>query len=127
MAQQKLEASDVRVLAVSLSGDFHKPPKHRKLSPRERSDRAFVKRGFAAADQSLHQLSEATGGRVYVPKNQKEFDRAYAEIAQLVRHEYSLAFTPPSHDGQLHSITVKVKGFGRHVDHRQAYLAPAPI
>jgi len=127
MVQQKLKASDVRVLAVSLSGDFRKPAKHRKLSPQERPDRAFVKRGFAAADQSLHELSEATGGRVYFPKNQKEFDRAYAEIAQLVRHEYSLAFTPPSQDGQLHSITVKVKGFGRRVDHRQAYLAPPPM
>jgi Ca-activated chloride channel family protein len=127
MVQQKLKASDVRILAVSLSGDFRKPAKHRKLSPQERSDRAFVKRGFAAADQSLHQLSEATGGRVYFPKNQKQFDRAYAEIAQLVRHEYSLAFTPPSHDGQVHSITVKVKSFGRRVDHRQAYLAPAPM
>ena len=124
MVQQKLKTSDVRILAVSLYGDFRKPAKHRKLSPQERSDRAFVKRGFAAADQSLHELSEATGGRVYFPKNQKEFDRAYAEVAQLVRHEYSLAFTPSSHDGQLHSITVQVKGFGRRVDHRQAYLAP---
>lgn len=127
MVQQKLKASDVRVLAVSPSGDFRKPAKHKKLSPQEREDRAFVKKGFAAADQSLHQLAEATGGRVYFPKNQKEFDRAFAEIAQLVRHEYSLAFTPPSHDSQLHTIQVKVKRLWCRVDHRQAYLAPAPI
>jgi Ca-activated chloride channel family protein len=127
MVQQKLKNSDVRILAVSLSGDFRKPVKHKKLSPQEREDRAFVKKEFAAADHSLHQLSEATGGRVYFPKNQKEFDRAYAEIAQLVRHEYSLAFTPPAHDGQLHTIQVKVKRLWCRVDHRQAYLAPAPM
>ncbi|PYT89429.1 MAG: hypothetical protein DMG36_22040 [Acidobacteria bacterium] len=124
--QQKLETSDVRILAVSLSGDFRKPIKHKVLSRQEKEDRAFVKQGFAAADQSLRELTRVTGGRVYFPKNQKDFDRAYAEIAQLIRHEYSLAFMPPVRDGQIHSITVKVKGFERRVDHRQAYLAPAP-
>ncbi len=124
--QQKLETSDVRILAVSLSGDFRKPLKHKVLSREEKKDRRSVKQGFAAADGNLRELSRVTGGRVYFPKNQKDFDRAYAEIAQLIRHEYSLAFTPPAHDGQVHSITVKVKGFEQGVDHRQAYLAPVP-
>lgn len=124
--QQKLETSDVRVLAVSLSGDFRKPIKRRVLSREEKKDRALVKQGFAAADESLRELSRITGGRVYFPKNQRDFDRAYAEIAQLIRHEYSLAFTPPVRDGKMHAITVTVKGFEQSVDHRQAYLAPAP-
>jgi VWFA-related protein len=126
MIQQKLKTSDVRILAVSLSGDFRKPPKGRKLSLQERQDGAFVKQGFAQADQSLHELSQATGGRVYLPQNEKEFDRAYSEIVQLVRHEYSIAFSPASNDGQLHTIQVKVKRSWCRVDHRQAYLAPTP-
>ena len=126
MIEQRLKTSDVRILAVSLSGDFRKPLKGRKLSPQERQDRAFVKQGFAQADQSLHELSQATGGRVYLPKNAKEFDLAYSEIAQVIRHEYSIAFSPPSNDGQLHAIQVKVKRFWCRVDHRQAYLAPPP-
>jgi VWFA-related protein len=123
--QQKLKLTDVRILAVSLSGDFRKPVKGRKLSPQEREDRTFVKQGFAQADQSLRELSQATGGRVYLPRTEKEFDRAYSEIAQLVRHEYSIAFSPPSSDGQVHTIQVKVEHFWCRVDHRQAYLAPA--
>src|SRR5258708_7616136 len=126
MIQQKAKLSDVRILAVSPSGDVRKPIKGRKLSPQEREDRGFVKQGFAQADKSLHELSEASGGRVYLPRNEKEFDRAYSEIAQLVRHEYSIAFSPPSNDGQLHTIQVKVKRFWCRVDHRQAYLSPAP-
>ncbi len=122
--QQKLKLSDVRILAVSLSGDFRKYPKWRKLSPQEREDRGFVKQGFTQADKALHELSQASGGRVYLPRNEKEFDRAYSEIAQLVRHEYSIAFGPPSNDGQVHTIQVKVKRFWCRVDHRQAYLAP---
>jgi Ca-activated chloride channel homolog len=124
--QQKLETSDVRVLAVSLSGDFRKPIKRRVLSREEKENRALVNEGFAAADESLRELSRITGGRAYFPENQRDFDRTYAEIAQLIRHEYSIAFLPPARDGQLHTITVKVKGFERRVDHRQAYLAPAP-
>ncbi len=124
--QQKLKTSDVRILAVSLSGDLRKYPKWRKLSPQEREDRAWVKQGFAQADRALHELSLATGGRVYLPRNEKEFQHAYSEIAQLVRHEYSIAFSPPSNDGQIHSIQVKVKRLRCRVDHRQAYVAPAP-
>ena len=124
--QQKLRTSDVRILAVSLSGDFRKYPRWRKLSPEERENRAFVKQGFAQADQALRQLSEASGGHVYLPKNEKEFDRSYSEIAQLVRHEYSIAFSPPTSDGQLHTIQVKVKRMWCRVDHRRAYLAPGP-
>jgi Ca-activated chloride channel homolog len=123
--QEKLEVSDIRILAVSLSGDLRKPIKHKVLSREEKKDRAFVKQGFAAADRSLRELSRITGGRVYFPRNQKEFDKAYAEIAQLIRHEYNLTFAPPSDDGQVHSIDVKVRGFEEGVDHRQAYLAPA--
>ena len=123
--QQKLETSDVRILAVSLSGDFRKPIKHKVRTREEKTDRDLLDQGFAAADQSLRELTRITGGRVYFPKNPKDFDRAYTEIAQLIRHEYSLAFTPPARDGQIHSITVSVKGFEQRVDHRQAYLAPA--
>jgi Ca-activated chloride channel homolog len=123
--QRKLLTSDIRILALSLVADFRQPAKkHKKLSPQERSNRAAVKQGFAEADQSLRELSALTGGRVYFPTNADEFAHAYAEIAQLVRHEYSLAFAPPATDGQLHSLKVKAKNSSYQVDHRQAYLAP---
>src|SRR5258708_2739972 len=52
--QQKLKTSDVRVLAVSLAGDFRKFPKLRGVSPKEREDRALGKPRFYQADQVLH-------------------------------------------------------------------------
>ena len=125
--QRKLLTSEVRLLAVSLAADFRKPAKkHKKLSAQDRANRAAVREGFAEADQSLRILSTLTGGRVYFPSNAGEFSRAYAEIAQLIRHEYSIAFVPPAADGQLHSLKVKAKHSGYQVDHRQAYLAPPP-
>ena len=126
IVQRKLQTSDVRILAVSLSGDFRKPVKGKKRVAQNRADRDFVNEGFRKADESLQQLSAATGGRVYFPKNAAEFNRAYAEIAQLIRHEYSLAFSPPALDARVHEIEVKVNRSSAQVDHRQAYLAPMP-
>ncbi|HWW17933.1 MAG TPA: VWA domain-containing protein [Candidatus Saccharimonadales bacterium] len=124
IVQQKLQTSDVRILAVSLSGDFRKPVKGKKRDASITAERDSVNEGFRKADESLQQLAAATGGRVYFPTNADEFSRAYAEIAQLIRHEYSLAFAPPAADGQLHSLKVKTKNASYQVDHRQAYLAP---
>jgi len=124
--QRKLLTSDIRILAISLTADFRKPAKRKKPSAQERSNREIVQEGFAEADRSLRELSALTGGRVYFPANADEFSHAYAEIAQLIRHEYSLAFAPPAADGQLHSLKVKTKNSSYQIDHRQAYLAPPP-
>jgi VWFA-related protein len=126
LIQQKLNTSDVRILAVSLTGDFREPTKRKKLSTQERAQRTQVKEVFGEADKWLTELSRATGGRAYFPKSSQEFAAAYAEIAQLIRHEYSLAFAPPAADGQLHSLKIKTKNSSYQVDHRQAYLAPPP-
>ena len=81
---------------------------------------------FTEADQSLRVLSEVTGGRVYFPKNAKEFNRAYAEISQIVRQEYSLEFAPLSLDERVHSLKVTAKHSWYRVEYRQAYLALPP-
>ena len=121
----KLQISDVRIIGVSLSGDIRKPAKKRKLSAKERMDRAELKTGFAEADASLRQIASATGGRVYFARNTKEFNKAYAEIAELLRHEYSLAFAPTVFDGKVHTLRVEVKRSGVRIDHRPAYLSAA--
>lgn len=115
-------ASEVRVLAVSTSLSFKKPSK-RKHDPDARANGAELKSAFVDADATLKNLADSTGGRVYFPKNAKDYDKAYAEIAQIVRHEYNLAFAPQTFDGKLHMLTVEAK-HGTRVDHRQAYLAP---
>lgn len=123
MVNEKLKTSDVRMLAVSIFGDFRQPPKGQKLTPDVRADRAFVKQGIAETDRWLQNLTSATGGRGYFPKNASDFQRAHAEIAQLVSGGYSLGFVPPELDGRIHSLRVNVKRSWRRVHHRQAYLA----
>jgi hypothetical protein len=132
---QQLKAGDVRLLAVSLAGDLQNPqPGNKKKSSATDSNRTTQQ--FEEANQLLKRMAESTGGHAYFPWNTKEFNSVYAEIAQLVRHEYSLAFAPPARDGLVHTIEVhvvagqkptpNVPGSPYRVDHRQAYLAPPP-
>jgi Ca-activated chloride channel homolog len=137
----RLKISDVRILAVSLSGELRSPPVSRKGKNKSKapSDKAaMAETGFAEADKLLGAMTEATGGRVYSPNNAKDFSGVYAEVAQLLRHEYSLAFAPPMHDGKIHAIEVRVSQSSKsnatsttlppvyRIDYRRAYVAPTP-
>jgi Ca-activated chloride channel homolog len=134
MILQQLKTGDVRLFAVSLAGGLQTArPANKKKSPATNS--AQTAQQFEEANQLLEQMAEATGGRAYFPASAKAFDEAYAEIAQLIRHEYSLAFAPPIRDGLVHAIEVRVdalkiptanaRASSYRVDHRRAYLAPA--
>jgi VWFA-related protein len=127
---QQLKTSDVRLLAVSLLGGLQNPqPGGKKKSPAVNPGPSTVE--FERANQLLKHMAESTGSRAYFPTSEKEFHSAYAEIAQLVRHEYSLAFAPPTRDGTVHFIQVRVGtpqapvplAAPYRIDHRQAYLA----
>lgn len=132
---ERLKTSDIRLLAISLSGPLRntKPAKKNKL-PSENA--IATAQEFAEADELLKALAEASGGRAYFPLNAKDFAAVYGQIAQLVRHEYFLAFAPPIHDGQVHSIEVRVQDAAvaakqspadsaLRIAHRRAYIAPA--
>ncbi len=139
----RLKSTDVRVLAVSLSGEFRDTqPLERKRSKKEPppAEKAQIaEEGFAQAEEELKAIAGANGGRAYFPRTTKDFAEVFKEIAQLVRHEYSLGFVPPAHDGKVHFVEVRVTsspavnsgpGSGPstsaayRVDHRQAYIAP---
>jgi len=127
----QLRTNDVRLFAVSLVGELRSVPKGKKKSASRKSPTPDLQ--FGEADQFLQQLAESTGGRAYFPASLKDFRSAYVELAQLIRHEYSIAFAPQAHDGAVHTIKVTVDPPSAvtdtpaiyRVDHRQAYVAPA--
>lgn len=142
----RLKSTDVRVLAVSLGGELRSAnPTGRKRSKKDQvipEKEQTAAEGFAQADEELQAIAQANGGRVYFPTTSKDFGEVFAEIAQLVRHEYSVGFVPRAQDGKVHSIEVRVTESAKtnssitrqssaaqasyRVDHRQAYVAPAP-
>lgn len=122
----KLAASDVRVMAISTAAEVERPSKQKKKIAAEQSDaRASVREVLGQADQALRGMAEFTGGRVYTPVTPKEFERAYADVAQFARHEYDLEFAPPVRDGKLHTIEVRVKQQNYTISCRHSYLAPS--
>lgn len=129
----KLQTDDVRILAISLTGGLRNPPKEKDKKNKASSDKTILTaQQFAEADEVLKEIANATGGRAYFPNSTKDFNMVFAQIAQLVRHEYSVAFVPPVHDGAAHKIEVRVTPMTSNantvtyrVDHRRAYLAPA--
>lgn len=125
--QARLQVGDVRILCVSTSGPLRNGKQGSKAKIRQAQDE------FAEADQRLKAIAELTGGRAYFPMNGKAFQETYKEVAEIVRHEYSLAFALPAADGAVHSIDVKVDkpggagkaaGAAYRVDHRRGYQAP---
>jgi Ca-activated chloride channel homolog len=131
----RLKTTDVRILAISLGAELRNPPPNPKNKNKPGTAKAAAtQQGFADADRLLTVLTQTTGGRAFFPNSAKDFTAVYAEIAQLVRHEYSLAFAPPSHDGKMHTIEVRVASPPKapsgepaptyRIDHRTTYLAP---
>ena len=123
----RLETGDVRIFSISMSGPLRNGKKGTKQEIQQ------TQQAFAQADAWLQAMSEASGGRAYFPESAKAFQETYTQVAQLLRHEYSLAFAPPKADGVVHAIDVKVlnnEGSATtpdyRVDHRRGYIAPRP-
>ncbi|HET6930336.1 MAG TPA: VWA domain-containing protein [Candidatus Acidoferrum sp.] len=124
--QTRLQIGDVRILCVSTSG----PLRNGKLGGKAKIQQTQDE--FAAADRRLQSIAGLTGGRAYFPMNGKAFQETYKQVAEIVRHEYSLAFALPAADGAIHSIEVKVDRLSSagksasayRVDHRKGYQAP---
>lgn len=155
-ALSHLKISDVRLLAISLSGSMRASAPPAKEKKKNRKDKqndeeeaqkaaakaAFAQQGFDEADRLLRALADATGGQVYFPNNPQDYATMYAQIAQLIRHEYSLAFTPPTHDAKVHTLEVRVtpaqstppaadstapqSPSAYKISARRAYVAPTP-
>ncbi|MFQ5694465.1 MAG: VWA domain-containing protein, partial [Terriglobia bacterium] len=68
-----------------------------------------------------------TGGRAIFPSKMEELQEAFDQIADELRSQYNLGYTPikKKRDGRFRKIRVKVKGRkGLKVQARRGYYAP---
>lgn len=79
-----------------------------------------------ASDRNLEQLTRATGGRFYRPASFGALDRVYTEIAEELRHQYAVYYTPtnPARDGSFRRVRVEINGRPLRVNTRVGYFAP---
>jgi VWFA-related protein len=65
---------------------------------------------FLQADNQMKTFAKMTGGRFYAPLFTGSFKDAFADIAQTIRNQYSLAYHPtnPAQDGSFRKIKVEL-------------------
>lgn len=85
--------------------------------------------GLQALDQSeenLAQLAKATGGRLYRPPTFDALESTYAEVADELRHQYALYFTPmnKARDGSFRRVRVETANPAYRPQTRVGYFAP---
>jgi Ca-activated chloride channel family protein len=63
-----------------------------------------------ASEERLSQLTVATGGRLYKPTSFDALDSTYAEVADELRHQYALYYTPlnKTRDGSFRRVRVEI-------------------
>ena len=85
--------------------------------------------GLAAlsdSERNLGQLTAATGGRLYIPPTFNDLERTYAEVADELRHQYTLYYSPlnTKRDGQFRRVRVETTSPAHQVSARVGYYAP---
>lgn len=78
------------------------------------------------SEQQLEQLTAATGGRLYKPKSFDALDATYAEVAEELRHQYTLYYSPldKARDGRFRRVRVEASNPALNVATRIGYFAP---
>lgn len=85
--------------------------------------------GLAAltdSERNLEQLTSATGGRLYRPATFNDLERTYAEVADELRHQYTLYYSPlnTKRNGQFRRVRVETTNSSHQVTARVGYYAP---
>jgi VWFA-related protein len=85
--------------------------------------------GLDALDQSelhLERLTAATGGRLYKPATFRDLEKTYSEVADELRHQYALYYSPlnSKRDGQFRNVRVETANTSHRVSARIGYYAP---
>jgi VWFA-related protein len=83
--------------------------------------------GLAAltdSERNLEKLTAATGGRLYRPTSFKDLERTYAEVADELRHQYTLYYSPLNTkcDGQFRRVRVETTNSTHQVSARVGLL-----
>jgi Ca-activated chloride channel family protein len=79
-----------------------------------------------ASEANLNQLTRTTGGRVYKPTSFADLERTYREVAEELRNQYALYYSPlnRTRDGGFRRVRVETTDAKYHVSARIGYFAP---
>ena len=81
-----------------------------------------------SGDKVLKYFAEETGGLVFFPFKVEDLSQSFENIANELRHQYSVLYRPEplSTDGQYHPVRIKVRSYKNLVVRaRKGYYAPS--
>ncbi|NDD64137.1 MAG: VWA domain-containing protein, partial [Acidobacteria bacterium] len=78
-----------------------------------------------ASERNLARLAEETGGRLFLPDRFDQLDEVYQQVADELRSQYLIFYTPSdsARDGQYRSVKVRVRPPRLQVTTRFGYYA----
>lgn len=79
-------------------------------------------------DNTLKNITELTGGRVFFPYSNGELIKALKDVENELRNQYSLTYIPTNmeKDGTYREIKIEVDRDDTKLRHRKGYYAPLP-
>jgi VWFA-related protein len=81
----------------------------------------------APGDKVLKQMTEATGGQLYVASTEKDVPALVASMEQLMRTQYFVSFQPADPTPGFHTVRIGLTGDGKQQIHsRRGYFLDAP-
>ena len=75
-------------------------------------------------DRRLRTFAEETGGGYFELEDTDDLGPTFTRVAQELHSQYVLGFVPPSRDGEVHEIEVRVNRRGTTARARRSYVAP---
>ena len=88
---------------------------------------------FGIDEGSLKKITEATGGRAYFPRNERELRDAFDQIQKDLREQYLIAYSSSNkaRDGSYRRVTLEIvnpelQKESLHLNYRPGYFAKTP-
>jgi len=83
-------------------------------------------RALDESEESMEQLTTATGGRLFKPRSFNALESTYAEVSEELRHQYALYYTPLNRmrDGGFRRVRVEATNPSYETHTRIGYFAP---
>ena len=78
------------------------------------------------SEENLKRLTEITGGRMFVPPSFSNLDSVYREVAEDLRSQYSIYYSPQNkaRDGRFRRVRVEIRNPQLRATTRVGYFAP---
>ncbi len=126
-AASGLEPGSLHTLAEALDRALRNEVMIFTVGVGHRLDSQMDFEGKQSLEAILTALAENTGGRAIFSSRAGQIRKAFDEVAQELRHQYTLAYVPDDshHDGTWRDIRVTVTKSGLKVSTRRGYYAPS--